>query len=180
MEYQARGTAHVHGCFQLKNNPGLVEAAERVRDGQLPAYHLRLLGEDFKDFDEYEIEDDKWAFTEEHFRELSEEEIESYKNIVQADKEGHDLIVRFHDFFLTTLHPDPPSDARDKQCGESTGFCHDGTMSHPAASDPRDVMQLPPLQRQQDYCSMINASERHKCIAYGYCDCCKQAGGEGL
>jgi hypothetical protein len=34
VEYQERGTAHVHGCLRLKSDPGLVSLADRVLQGK--------------------------------------------------------------------------------------------------------------------------------------------------
>ena len=44
IEHQARGTAHVHGCLRMKNDPGLSELAHVVLEGRIAAKRLRLSG----------------------------------------------------------------------------------------------------------------------------------------
>ena len=44
VEYQARGTAHVHGCLKLRSDPGITKLCEIVRDGRLAKRKLELAG----------------------------------------------------------------------------------------------------------------------------------------
>ena len=44
VEYQNRGTAHVHGCLRLKDDPGIEELSRKVLKGRISERKLRLLG----------------------------------------------------------------------------------------------------------------------------------------
>ena len=46
IEYQMRGTGHVHGCSRLNSDPGCSELGEFVRDTRITERNLRLKGID--------------------------------------------------------------------------------------------------------------------------------------
>eukprot|EP00978_Attheya_sp_CCMP212_P037936 scaffold183166_cov31-Attheya_sp.AAC.1 len=44
IEYQERGTAHAHGCFRLKCDPGISDLAQKVLKGRIAEKRLVELG----------------------------------------------------------------------------------------------------------------------------------------
>ena len=62
VEFQDRGTAHVHGCFCLKNDPGLNMLGMKVAQGRYAAYLLRTanLLEANDDFEAFRTVDDEF------------------------------------------------------------------------------------------------------------------------
>jgi hypothetical protein len=129
-------------------------------------------------FSEQEIADDVWetppgciAF------EIDENEIE-YTEVLDPQfqdwleghlktaVELHNILVGFQDFLLTTMHPEPPSDAEKYVRDANTFFEQTATNIHPAALDSR---QLGPDDHNGSLC---NATMRH--AHNGYCQTRKQ------
>ena len=100
----------------------------------------------------------------------SEEEVDVLLSRIDAAKEAHAIITGFNDFVLTTVHPDPPSDANSDTRDDSTTFQQGRENVHPARDDPRDVMELPSDDRDKNYGRLIDGVERHMCRRRGYCD----------
>ena len=61
VEYQSRGTAHVHGCYKLKSDPGISDLCETIREGRYAQKVLenRDIELDVK-FDMISCKDDEW------------------------------------------------------------------------------------------------------------------------
>ena len=63
VEFQERGTAHVHGCFKLKDDPGLSVLGMKVARGRCAAHILRV-GNKISiddDFESFRRADDEWG-----------------------------------------------------------------------------------------------------------------------
>ena len=43
VEYQSCGTAHVHGCLRLKNDPGMDQLVQDVLKGRITEHQLKLM-----------------------------------------------------------------------------------------------------------------------------------------
>ena len=90
VEFQDRGTAHVHGCFRLRNDPGLCLLGSKVAAGRYAAFKLRhankLSEED--DFELFRISEDEMNVTDGDDHESSGLDIEEEDNIdLSSDEE---------------------------------------------------------------------------------------------
>jgi ATP-dependent DNA helicase PIF1 len=158
VEYQGRGTAHIHGCCRLKSDPGLTDLAQKVLEGREARLKLLVSNVAFEDpflAEELAEDDFKRPF---EFEQYSDQMIERLKACVTEGKEAQDRIVRFNDFLISTQHPDPPLDASAAQRDPQTRFQQTATTAHPCS--------LPISNDEQQYCSILNAVERHLCCAY--------------
>ena len=177
VEYQKRGAAHVHGCFKLKNDPGISQLSQAVLRGRISAKRLWLHGllPEENEFDIGSIVDDTWLadgdlrdgdygqFTDKP----TEEELDGLLSKIESAKEAHKIIIAYHDFYLTTSHPNPPADAGLEKRHPSTIFdqVKSPNTSHPSSLDPREIISS---KHDVEYCSLVNTIERHACQAY--CD----------
>ena len=111
MEYQARSTAHVHGCLRLKDDPGITELSEKVIEGRKSERKLRVLIElEIQDinyeFEQHmESEHDEWIPIDliknhqikEYLTPLTPEQVEEYLLIIIEGKRTYDVICIFHE-----------------------------------------------------------------------------------
>eukprot|EP00978_Attheya_sp_CCMP212_P018694 scaffold51676_cov29-Attheya_sp.AAC.1 len=76
IEYQERGTAHAHGCFKLKCDPGIAQLAQKVLKGRIAERTLVELG--IKTDGVQIEEDDQWEERDSDFtpKPLSDDELE--------------------------------------------------------------------------------------------------------
>jgi hypothetical protein len=91
---------------------------------------------------------------------LDQETQDYYIRHLETAVNAHKVLVGFQDFLLTTIHPDPPSDAKKDVRDANTFFEQTATNIHPAALDPRD------LDLNDHNGSLINATMRHAHNAY--------------
>ena len=152
VEYQKRGTAHVHGCLRLKGDPGIEKLSKIVLKGRISQRHLEVLNYIEHDYDDYTTTNDQWAERMElikykifdFFRLLSDEQIEEHKKDIENGKKAHDKIVCFHDWLLTTMHPIPPHDSSSKERSKNTFFNQNlnEDICHPSALDVRTLTNV--------------------------------------
>jgi hypothetical protein len=127
-------------------------------------------------FSEQDIADDVWETppgcivydvldvtdeTEIDYPEVLDPEIQEWlENYLKTAVKTHKVLVAFQDFLLTTMHPEPPSDAEKVVRDANTFFEQTTTNIHPAALDSR---QLDPDDHNGLLC---NATMRHAHNAY--------------
>ena len=93
--------------------------------------------------------------------------LEKLEEEVLEGNEAHKVIVQFHDWFLSTLHPEPPLDAKCDKRDQDPVFVHNENNVHPSAVDPAIYLRsTDEALRQHQYCQQINVTQRHKCNTY--------------
>ena len=178
VEYQARGTAHIHGCYKLKSDPGIAKLAEVVMDGRIAARTLALQGYDCPYvFDVFRTEKDIWVSSEEllchgcNFAHEIDPTVESPDELREKVKKGIEaerIVCNYNDFLFTTYNPCPPSDANSDQRDDSTKFKQNVDNTHPANIDPELFYAMDEDSHFAHYCQLVNTVQRHKCSNY----CC--------
>ena len=177
IEYQGRGAPHAHGCLRLKRAPNLIHLSEDVIDGRKASKMLTMRNIDVpNDFTDAEKNFDQWACGEGTdvvledvpLSTLSAGAIDKLHAKVKQGRESQATIVTFHDFILTTMHPRPPSDAKNDNRSPNTTFNPKTTeVSHPSSICPLSIFDNQ-NEKEDLYCRSINAQSRHKHQAY--CD----------
>eukprot|EP00978_Attheya_sp_CCMP212_P020531 scaffold58917_cov62-Attheya_sp.AAC.2 len=125
IEYQEWGTAHAHGCFRLKCNPGISDLAQKVLKGRIAEKRLVELGYD-AGLNQVNIYDttDTWIEPEEKV--TPEPLTELQRNELFEDawigKYATAIICQFRDEYLSTCHPRPPPDSNDNVRSDDTNF----------------------------------------------------------
>ena len=97
---------------------------------------------------------------------LNPEAIVEHLDEIWKGKEADPVITQFHDWLLSTIHPSPPSDADKDKRDPSTVFNFRANVAHPSSFDPRTVVDLDPPEREENYCQLCNAVQRHSCDDY--------------
>ena len=173
IEYQGRGSAHAHGCCRLACDPGITQLAGKVLKGR-QALQLILARHDpnYDDPDSYlERQDDVWL-PEAEVNECRHKyninvSLETLEKEVKEGNEAHRVIVQFHDWVFSTLHPDPPHDATCEKRDQHPVFVHDENNVHPSAVDPATFLRsTDEAMRKRQYCQQVNVTQRHKCNSY--------------
>lgn len=132
VEYQRRGVAHIHGCLQIEDDPGMAKVAQKILEGRVAALALRRRNpiSSELDFAADNIAGDEWYEDKDNeeappvYEKYDDDEyVQELVTIVAIAKGEEKKLASFHDFLLDTIHPDPPAaDAnRDSRC-ESTKF----------------------------------------------------------
>ena len=88
-----------------------------------------------------------------------------YDNLRRLIAEGLDAQKKLYclqTFLLTTMHPDPPSDATADVRDDSTLFQFGTGEPHPSSTPLSQLMEMTPEEQEQHYCKLLNATERHK------------------
>ena len=162
----------------MKQDPGIAEHAKKLLDGRLAAaLHLQshdLLSND-KDFPVVELDLDVWD--DKFLQEICKNppnpvKIEALKQKVAMAKESHCVITACHDHFFTTHNLDPPSDAEESYCNDTTIFCaRTTTVPHPSLVNPLSVWHEE-AALEGLYCQDCNVQMRHKHQEY-----CTEIGG---
>ena len=117
IEYQERGTAHAHGCFKLKCDPGIAQLAQKVLIGHVAERRLVELGLG-QSRNVTLRKDDQWEERDEEYEPIplsSDDELHRLFEDVNVGIDSEEVIHHFNDQFLSTNHPDPPADATDEQ-----------------------------------------------------------------
>ena len=176
-EYQKRGTIHAHGCLRIKNDPGIAEHAHRVRQGRIAERILKATGNhDVRELraNEWATRHDTWVDkTDEDIaslhRDLTDEKIIQLRETAERGWESHNLIAQFHDFFLTTWHPDAPADAGSHNRRDKTNFDPKEARDtpHPCSEDPKTYQRVTDALRIANFAKLLNAVQRH--IHNAYC-----------
>jgi len=181
VEYQKRGTAHIHGCCRLHSDPGLCALGDKVYDGRLAQ---RQLEESFdmtpKDggftadqtsLDEYKTSYPKLSEDARHqVLEKNPGLIDQLEARVADGIAAQTVITNYTDWLITTTHPNPPSDAESDERDDKTVFKTGPDNPHPSSIDPRPYFDG---RKSEDegtelYCQQCNCVQRHKHSA-GYC-----------
>ena len=171
-ELQARGAYHGHGCARLKHDPGFARLAQLVckgRQAQMLAERCEIeLGADER-FSDSNTCDDEWAagsdpdFEDEEAvappEELTLDQIEEIKSDIQQGIEAERQICCFQTLLLSTMHPNPPADARAMARDPNPDFVQGPDNLHPAAVKAREVLD-------DGIDDLLNAVERHRHQAY--------------
>ena len=95
-------------------------------------------------------------------------DIKTLHQYVDDGYEAHRVIVQFHDWFLSTLHPQPPEDASsNERFPKSAAFVQTENNLHPSAVDPASYINSSNESlRTCQYCTQLNVTERHNCGPY--------------
>lgn len=174
VEYQGRGAPHIHGCLRMKHAPDLTEKAKLVLRGRQACRILKargLLPDDFLSLPHFEkdiwvdrtVSEDTLNLTT-----IDDHDYEALLDIAKVGEEAHKVIVAFHDFFLTTNHPDPPIDATSASRDDSTFFNpSNASEAHPSSIDVLPIITNP-VALNNLYTRGLNVQNRHK--HQKYCD----------
>ena len=175
IEYQGRGAAHAHGCCRLKSDPDLTKLGRKVYLGRKAQRMLQennsndllelktkglCFTSDDRLFDTWKNVVDNSDFP------LNPSSVEKLQQAIVVGKKAQDTIIRYNDFIVTTMHPDPPSDANETVRDDETAFKQTDTNIHPANIDPRNIENMSLEERDIYYGSNINAYQRHKHGSY--------------
>jgi hypothetical protein len=169
LELQKRGVFHAHGCLRLKSDPGFNRLALEVyagRQAQRAAGHAGIILEDHEKFTEEQTANDEWVDLEdpddnadEMEMEWSESTIAETKETIRKGMEAEKTITAFQTLMLSTMHPDPPSDAGSDNRDEGTFFVPGENIKHPSGQDGR-------LATEETRGPLLNACARHVHQAY--------------
>ena len=163
IEYQKRGSAHVHGCCRLKSDPNLPDLAQKVVHGREAQLAWIASGDPHPlpdpHFSPEDMEEDKIVRPFPEGQELSEEMIDALTLKIVEGVDAQRRLLRYHDFLLTVMHPTPPSDATADARDEASRFHQTDTNRHPCAADPNNT-------NAEHYCQLIDACQRHRCCNY--------------
>ncbi len=163
IEYQKRGSAHVHGCCRLKSDPNLPDLAQKVVHGREAQLAWMASGDPHPlpepHFSPEDMSEDKIVRSFPVDQELSAEMIDELTLKIVQGVDAQRRMLRYHDFLLTVMHPSPPSDATADVRDEASRFHQTDTNRHPCAADPEDT-------NAEHYCQLLNACQRHRCCNY--------------
>ena len=174
VENQARGTAHVHGCFKLMSDPGISNLCEIVRDGRIALRKLSLAGlRTSVDYPSWMLEDDRFVPR----RKLEQKNIvikSSYTNaelnalnsLIEKGLIAEEKVCLYNDFLFSTFNEQGPSDVLYSVRDESTKFVQTRTNTHPSGMDHIIAKEMCVNVRNDHYCSLVNAVQRHLCSNY--------------
>ena len=175
IEYQQRGTAHVHGCFRLNSDPGITKLCEKVRDGRIAARKLQLAGlrvrcrevYDGRTSDDVFVERDKLDLNQVEYRTTyTRDEIEALQRTVEESIGIEEKVCAYNDFLFSTYNEDPPSDAFKEERDVNTKFAHTDTNVHPSTLCHGSCNSLSAYQLNTHYCKLVNTVQRHFCSPY--------------
>ena len=86
---------------------------------------------------------------------------------IKKGEDAHKVIVNFHDWLLSTLHPLPlPIDATSSARDPSTVFNHNHEQIHPSAINPSIFCGSDEASRSHQYCLQCDETIRHNCNSY--------------
>ena len=119
-KYRSHGTAHVHSCLRLKNDPGVDKLTQDVLKARIAEHRLKLLNYipeeelcieqmDNEFLKLYDLQE--FNLISDYLISITNDEIDKEKKTIQKGKDLHKAIVAFHDWMFTSLHPNPPGDA---------------------------------------------------------------------
>jgi len=173
IEYQDRGAPHAHGCFRLKNAPDLIALSTCVVNGRKASVILNA--RDFRvpdDFTMQEIRFDEWLDETRRVTidspVLTDDAIAKLQSLVVKAKKAQKQITLFHDFLLSTSHPNPPTDAEEASRNPDTIYDpRSSNDDHPSSINPIHILNNEEAM-DDFYCKSVNAQSRHKHQAY--CD----------
>ena len=172
VEYQSRGTAHVHGCYKLKSDPGISELCEIIRDGRYAREVLNIRGIEIEvDFDDYNCKDDEWLTLDDFVdKEMSDVHqwdescfiyVDELQEKVKKGVEAEKIVCKYNDFLFTTVNDDPPEDALSDDRLESTKFVQSDNNRHPSSVSQHEFFNMNAANRQVQYCQLVNTVQRH-------------------
>ena len=171
-ELQGRGCYHMHGCCKLEEDTGLPKLARIVAKGRLHQLILTAhCPEKLPDhrFPECDTDEDKWEFqplADFDKTKLTDELIVQFQKHIEDGVKAHLKIVTLQDFLLTTHHPKPPADAASNVRSDATLFQHDSGWPHPSSISHAELNSKSKEQKNDHYCEICDAVERHKHQAY--------------
>jgi hypothetical protein len=158
-ELQKRGAFHIHGCARLKHAPEMTDLGKKVYEGRVAERILKTNGVPLVDcfpVTQYDV----WATDVPEFEDLEEEKIEDLQRIVSEGITAEQQIALMHEMLLSTMHPDPPSDARSIARNFESDFDPSKGLPHPSSFDPSDAATAS-FDGQ-----LLNAVQRHKHNVY--------------
>jgi len=174
IEYQERGTAHIHGCLKLSSDFGISELAQKVRDGRIAIRKLKLAGlRTRSEISVLSVRDDKFVSRYDLNRagieiktDFSEDEIDQMNDLIDEAIVAEKKICDYNDFLFTTFNQDPPIDALDCQRNDTTKFIQTTNNSHPSCMPVIDCISYDNLNKKRHYCNLVNTVQRHYCSKY--------------
>jgi hypothetical protein len=172
IEYQKRGMAHVHGCCRLKNDPGIPQLGHEVLNGRIAERELGLrmqLPQNAEDrFEADVLLQDEWLAVKEDDEPepFDEAMVQKCIETIRRAKAAESIIGNFHDWFLSTMHPDPPVDASLSERVNATKFKPNESTPHPTTVNLEESLMWNGEEREKQYCQCIDAVQRHVHCAY--------------
>jgi hypothetical protein len=183
IEYQERGTAHAHGCFSLKCNPGISDLAEKVLKGRIaekklvePGYGNANNGISIHENDSLLEKVEEVSTIEEPLTEVECDAL--FEEIFIGNYSGA-VICQFSDKYLSTNHRKPPTDTASNEREDATNFVQGEDNQHPNNVDMRTILDgMKNWQQYHDcaedalehfntqYSNQLDAVERHRCSLY--------------
>ena len=160
-EYQARGNIHCHGMVRLKSDPGLQDLGSRVYKGRKSELLLGLP----------KRPEDSYLTTDVLDRELTDRERSELETAVNEGNEAEKCILTYHDFLLTSMHPNPPADAT---LPARLPYVEQLLSNHPCTNYNISADGSPSLPTVETYCDLCDNCIRHRhsptyCQAKGSC-----------
>jgi hypothetical protein len=153
IEYQERGTAHAHGCFRLKCDPGISDLAQKVLKGRIAEKRLVELGYGNANNGISIHENDSWlekveegSTIEEPLTEVEHDAL--FEEVFSGNYFGA-VICQFRDEYLSTNHCNPPTDAASNEREDATNFVQGEDNQHLSNVDMRTI--LDGMQNWQQY-----------------------------
>ncbi len=144
IEYQERGTAHAHGCFRLKCDPGISDLAQKVLKGRIVEKKLVELGYGNANNGISIRENDSWlekveedSTIEEPLTEVERDAL--FEEVFIGNYSGA-VICQFRDEYLSTNHRRPPTDAASNEREDATNFVQGEDNQHPSNVDMRTIL----------------------------------------
>ena len=161
IEFQSRGTAHVHGCCRLKSDPGLMDLAQQVLQGREARLQLMASRKYHAWEDPFSVEDVSRDNIERTFENhpLSPNQVEELKSQMQKGFNAQEIIREYNDYLICTWHPAPPSDALSDERDPATIFVQGDNNRHPCNAAPEE-------RGDNLYCQTISTVQRHQCGPY--------------
>ena len=121
VEYQERGTAHIHGCFKLHSDPGITKLCEVIRDGRIAHHHLYKQKKCIQtEFSAYSRRDNKFLTDEtlnsagvtNPYLSIISPEIEKVLNKrIKLAIEVELIVKKFNDFLFTSINERSQNDS---------------------------------------------------------------------
>ena len=174
VEYQERGTAHIHGCMRLLTDFGISESAQKVRDGRIAIRKLQLAGLrprsviprssvcDDKFVSRFDLNGSGFAIVDSY----STEQLNEMNDLIDESLIAEQRICAYNDFLFSTSNLDPPSDSMDGVRVPLTKFIQTSSNSHPSCVPVSDSVNYDDEAKKLHYCQLVNSVQRHWCSAY--------------
>jgi hypothetical protein len=189
-EWQQRGNIHVHGLARLNSAPDLSSHALNVVKGRKAAQMLRINREvqrqqqmrtSYEDLDLAPPPGDEYLKDlEDTMRNtfaanpLSTDNVAELQQQMELGEQSAVAIVVYRDYLLTSMHPDPPPDARAENRAERDQMTPEVGEHVCSRCHPVDAEGKRTLGDESIYVELLNWCNRHRhtpnyCLRCGKC-----------